>query len=284
MGGARAADGDHVLVTRHLLRERHPKLSILVAEDNPVIRTLATRMLEKRGHRVSTVDNGRKAFDAVGREHFDLVLMDVQMPEMDGLAAAKAIRERERQTGTHLPIVALTARAMKGDRERCLAAGMDGYVGKPLKASELFRAIESVAVSGGDDERAPSSQAPQFGRVLDRELMLENVAGQHALLAEIIAVYRQDVPRLVGELRAAIMREDATAIERAAHQIKGVLGTLGAEPAAEAAARLEALGADNSLDRAGCVLSALEHELDRLAPELDSLLSSPPDAEVAQCA
>jgi signal transduction histidine kinase/ActR/RegA family two-component response regulator len=123
--------------------------NILVAEDNPVNQKVATRLLEKMGHKISLVSNGREALEASARGSFDLVLMDVQMPEMDGLEATRHIRERERETGQHLPIVAMTAYAMKGDRERCLAAGMDGYISKPVQSHELARIIQSGAAAAG---------------------------------------------------------------------------------------------------------------------------------------
>jgi CheY-like chemotaxis protein len=123
-------------------RQRRRNLRILVAEDNLVNQKLVTRLLEKAGHMVLVAANGRHALEALESASFDLVLMDVQMPEMDGLDAAAAIREREQRTREHQPIVAMTAHAMKGDRERCLAAGMDGYVTKPVRPEDLWRAIE----------------------------------------------------------------------------------------------------------------------------------------------
>jgi two-component system sensor histidine kinase/response regulator len=125
--------------------ERLPRLRILVAEDNPINQKLASRMLEKRGYRVTLVSNGKEALAALEETNFqghDLVIMDVQMPEMDGLEATAFVREKEKETGRHLPIIALTARAMKGDRELCLAAGMDGYISKPVRGQELIAAIE----------------------------------------------------------------------------------------------------------------------------------------------
>jgi CheY-like chemotaxis protein len=133
----------HPLITRHSPREGRTRLHILLAEDNIVNQTLAIRVLEKRGYAVEVAVNGRQALDKLKGESFDLVLMDVQMPEMDGLEATAAIREQEKTTGTHIPIIAMTAHAMKGDRERCLAAGMDGYVSKPAQIQELFEAIEA---------------------------------------------------------------------------------------------------------------------------------------------
>jgi len=130
------------LLTRHSLRVNRPQLRILLAEDNPVNQRLATRLLEKQGHQVLLAKDGREAVAMVERDPVDLVLMDVQMPNMDGLQATAAIREREKKTGAHVPIVAVTAHAMKGDEERCLEAGMDGYVSKPIQVRELEQAID----------------------------------------------------------------------------------------------------------------------------------------------
>ena len=138
------------VVTRHSLREARQALRILLAEDNPVNQRLATRLLEKRGHTVVVAGTGREALAALGRETFDLALMDVQMPDMDGLEATSAIREQEKVTGKHLPVVAMTAHAMVGDRERFLAAGMDGYVSKPIKTQDLFDAIKELIPSSSE--------------------------------------------------------------------------------------------------------------------------------------
>ena len=145
--GTRAQPADEPrlnLITRHSLRENQRKLRILLAEDNAVNQKLASRLLEKRGHTVAVAGNGREALKVLEKQRFDLVLMDVSMPEMDGLEATRAIRAAEKTTGAHLPIIAMTAHAMKGDRERCLDAGMDGYVSKPVQAQELFEAAETV--------------------------------------------------------------------------------------------------------------------------------------------
>ncbi len=145
--GQLAADNTHFapLLTRHLLREARRNLKILVAEDNAVDRTLAVRLLEKRGYSVETVETGRAVLDALQHQPFDAILMDVQMPEMDGLQATTAIREHERLTGQHVPIVAMTAYAMSGDKERCLAAGMDSYIPKPLNIQHLYQTIDQLS-------------------------------------------------------------------------------------------------------------------------------------------
>jgi CheY-like chemotaxis protein len=132
---------DH-LVTKHTLREERHRNRILLAEDNPVNQKLALRVLEKRGFEVTVVGDGRAAIDVLAKATFDVVLMDVQMPEMDGFQATAAIRNQEKSTGAHIPIVAMTAHALKGDQERCLAAGMDAYVSKPIRTAELFKIIE----------------------------------------------------------------------------------------------------------------------------------------------
>jgi CheY-like chemotaxis protein len=138
-----------VVVTRHTINEAHRSMRILVAEDNAVNRLLVTALLTKRGYTVITAVNGREALAAVTRDAFDLVLMDVQMPEMDGLEATAAIRKLEAVTGAHVPIIALTAHAMKGDREICLAAGMDEYLSKPIDAEQLFALVEAMTGAPG---------------------------------------------------------------------------------------------------------------------------------------
>jgi two-component system sensor histidine kinase/response regulator len=143
------------LVTRHTLREARNRARVLLAEDNAVNQTLAVRLLEKRGYVVSVASNGRQALSAIEKEHFDVVLMDVQMPEMDGLDATMAIREKEKSTGEHIPIIAMTAHALKGDEERCLSVGMDAYISKPIRTNELFATIERF-LGNGDEASAPN--------------------------------------------------------------------------------------------------------------------------------
>jgi CheY-like chemotaxis protein len=151
------------LVTRHLLRETYRHLRILLAEDNPVNQMVAVRLLQKQGHVVTLAANGRMALAAVEKEAFDLILMDVQMPEMDGLEATAAIRAREKFTGEHIPIIAITAHAMVGDKERCLEAGMDGYVSKPLQVKDFFNEIERLCPIPASEDAYEASTG-QSGR------------------------------------------------------------------------------------------------------------------------
>jgi CheY-like chemotaxis protein len=163
--GARDSDQpDQPLVTTHFVRENRIGWTILVAEDNRVNQVLAQRLLEKRGHTVVLAETGKAALEAVEKQTFDLILMDIQMPEMDGLEATAAIRQREKISGKHLPIIAMTANAMIGDKEHCLQAGMDGYVAKPLSVNDLFSTIETLltkpaAISG--NHKALSAGASQ---------------------------------------------------------------------------------------------------------------------------
>ncbi len=167
------------LFTRHTLRKSKRQLRILLVEDNPVNRKLATRMLEKMGHSVSLACNGREALSVTEKERFDLIFMDVQMPEMDGLEATRALRDREKISGNHVPVIAMTAHAMKGDRERCLESGMDAYVSKPIKSSALFDTIEDLL----PPRSLPNAftTVPGRGHTAQVELPEESVTTRHGV-------------------------------------------------------------------------------------------------------
>ncbi len=258
------------MITRHTLRENRRRLRILLAEDNPVNQKVAVRMLEKRGHNVTVASNGAEAVAAVAAGEFDLVLMDVQMPEMDGFEATAAIREQERETGRHLPIIAMTAHAMEGDREKCLAAGMDGYVAKPVASRELFAVIEGlVPTSPASEEKVTMS--PEETALIDEEAALSRVEGDRELLAEIIRDFLNGLPDATAAIRDALSHSDAAAAERAAHSLKGSLGVLGAARAAEAAMRLESLARQGDLKGLGKAWEELEGELERLEPALSTM-------------
>ena len=226
-------------------------LRILLAEDNVVNQRVAVGLLAQRGHAVSVADNGRKALEALDAQTFDLVLMDLQMPEMGGLEATAAIRERERTTGGHLRIVAMTAHAMAGDRERCLAAGMDGYISKPIDPQMLFTTVEEQTATSQPERAAPSADAAAGDRApIDRPALLDRLGGDEGLLTEVSRVFLEDCPERLAAIRSAIEARDANRVRTSAHALKGAAANLSARGLFEAASTLERLGAESRLDAA----------------------------------
>jgi CheY-like chemotaxis protein len=242
------------------------RLRVLLAEDNTVNQRLALRLLEKQGHAAVVAGNGREAVTAWETQPFDLVLMDVQMPEMGGFEATAAIRAREKATGRHTPIIALTAHAMKGDRERCLRAGMDGYVAKPIQAEELMHAMEEVLPEAG-----PTPAAPPAEPLLDRAGALKRVGGDLQLLRELAEMFLTECAHLMADLREAITGADAGKLRRTAHTFKGSVAIFGAGAAVEGAKKLEAIGQAGNLAEAADVYRALEEQVARLRGELTEL-------------
>ena len=257
------------LVTRHLLRETRQKLRILLAEDNPVNRVLAVRLLEKRGHQVAVAQNGREAIATLETQSFDLVLMDVQMPVMDGFQATTAIREKEKTTGSHLRIIAMTAHSMKGDKERCLAAGMDGYVSKPIETEQLFEVIESKVVVPVAEDPAPEES---IASPVNWEEALARVEGDRQLLADMAKLFLEDGPELFSEVRAAVAQRDSKALERTAHALKGSTANFSARATYEAALNLEQIGRGGDLTAAEEACGVLEQELERLWPAIEAMV------------
>ncbi|HJZ77757.1 MAG TPA: response regulator, partial [Vicinamibacterales bacterium] len=246
-------------------------LHVLLAEDNHVNRQFVTRVLEKRGHTVSTAANGKLAIDAIERlkpRSFDVVLMDVQMPELDGLSATIRVRQSERESGAHVPIVAMTAHAMAGDRERCIGAGMDDYLAKPLHPSELIAAVERAADAQAREPGAmPQATAPP-AVVFDMDRALARLGGDRRLLREMIAIFRQERPGMMGAIRRASGRADLEALGRTAHALKGALGTLDAPRAFQAAAHLEHIARRDELAGVAPAVTDLEREMTALARAL----------------
>ncbi|HEY3329582.1 MAG TPA: response regulator [Capsulimonadaceae bacterium] len=235
-------------------------LNLLLAEDNAVNQRLAARILEKRGHTVTIANNGLEAVEAVRRERFDLIVMDVQMPEMDGLEATAAIRNLEKETKDHIPIVALTAHAMKGDRERCLDAGMDFYVSKPIQPQELIEVIDSLtsaARTDDDDEGEDGGNSEVF----DSHAALDRVEGDQELLLELIELFFEQSPGLKAEIEEAVEKRDSKALQNAAHSLKGSTANFAATAAYEAALRLEMMGRGNDFTDADEAYTLLEREI-----------------------
>jgi len=259
-------------VGAHLVRPLH----VLVAEDNPVNRKLVTTLLRKRGHVVRAVENGREAVEAIeasANAPFDLVLMDIQMPEMSGFEAAQAVRERETGGDRRLPLIALTAHAMQGDRERCLAAGMDGYLSKPIDVDELIATVErfggapsspSAAGAAPAGQMAPSAAHPVF----DERAALAYSGGDRNLLKDVIRLFRSDYPTSLRRIDKALKQRDGEAVRMAAHGLKGAIATVGASAGRAAAAELENAARAGDFAGAERACQQLRQEIERLETAL----------------
>ena len=227
-------------------------LNVLLAEDNVVNQRVAVGLLSKRGHEVTVAGNGREALAALDTGRFDVVLMDVQMPEMGGLEAAAAIRERERHRGGHIPIVAMTAHAMAGDRERCLAAGMDGYLAKPIDPLALIAAIEKGTAMS---ESLPSP--------VDRAALLARLGGDEALMRDVARLFLEDCQDRLAAIKSAIDQRDADRLRMEAHTLKGSAANLSADELSEAARVLESMGAAKVLEGTDAAWRRLSEAADR---------------------
>jgi CheY-like chemotaxis protein/HPt (histidine-containing phosphotransfer) domain-containing protein len=270
-------------------------LRILLAEDNPINQKLAMRLLEKRGHSVTVVNNGREALEASEQQSFDVLLMDVQMPEMGGLEATARIRQRENSTSGHLPIVAMTAHAMAGDRARCLDAGMDGYVSKPVRKKDLFAAIENAMAaslpSAVAAERVPPVSGMNVSGInvseINRGELLEQLDGDQELLEELAELFLQNSPKTMAALRKGVESAQPGQVEAAAHLLRGTLGHLTAKGAAAVAQELESAGHTGNLERAAPLFAALEQQVERVRKELSELIRAgrkPPAARAEKAA
>jgi PAS domain S-box-containing protein len=253
--------------------ERSPAgghLRILLAEDDDVSRLVAARLLERAGHIVTAVGNGRLALDALERDRYDAVVMDVQMPEMDGLEATAAIRAREVGGGNHIPIIALTAYAMTGDQERCLQAGMDAYVTKPVRAPALLATIDRLVRQG---RRQPDAAAPaeMERRGIDRGVLRRRMGDDRRALLDLARHFQEESREILDALREGVARGDAAGIERHAHRLRAALRTVAATGTRAVALRLEAAARVGDLEQAARTLAVLESEIRLLEPELAAL-------------
>jgi two-component system, sensor histidine kinase and response regulator len=253
------------------------KLHILLAEDNRVNQTVASRMLGKMGHSVVVANHGPEALAMLAQQTFDLVLMDVQMPEMDGLTATRKIREEEKYSGIHLPIIAMTAHAMKGDRERCPEAGVDDYVSKPVNARTLMDCISAVLSACGGRERNRVRQTDKPETVCgtqaqwDSVRTLEMLGRDENLLREVIAIFLAETPKKMANLRQALEQGDADSVEKIAHSLKGELGYLAIPEVAQKARALEQMGRKSDLQNATTLLTTLNNELSAVLASMRSV-------------
>jgi len=230
------------------------RFEVLLVEDNAVNQKLVNVLLRKLNYAVTSVANGQEALQELQKRSFDLILMDIQMPVMGGIEATETIRKEEERTGRHVPIVAMTAHAMAGDRERMLAAGMDGYISKPIRFDELFRTIEGFAPAA-----------------VDVPALLEGVNGDKTLMAEMVQVFESDVPELLARIQQAILEQNSGALREAAHALKGSVGNFSQGAPFDAARRLERMGYENQLSGADAVFQHARKEVGRLTRSLQSL-------------
>jgi PAS domain S-box-containing protein len=248
-------------------------LRILVAEDNPVNQELAVHLLESRGHSVSVAENGRQALSMIEKHRFDLVLMDVQMPEMGGLEATQAIRERERTSGKHLPVIAMTAHAMHGDREKCLGAGMDGYIAKPLDPKTF---LDTVDAAGRRDLTAvpvpeQDGTLPEFNETA----LLQRFNGNRKLLGTLFRTFNEDAPKMLRRIREALTSREAGRTAEAAHALKGSVGNFGRSPAFDTAREIELAAREGKLDGGWKMYAGLEDQIASLLPRLQAVIGEP---------
>ena len=240
-------------------------LHVLLVEDHRFNQILARELLEKHGYTVSTADNGREALEALEEIACDLILMDVQMPVMDGFEATTAIRKREGQSGGRIPIIGLTAHAMKGDRERCIEAGMDGYMPKPIQPDELFAAIgELVGAADAAVEKTSTVAAVGF----NRGELLNRLEGDMELLGKMVELFFEDYPRYLAVLEEALEQGDAEAVRRATHGFKGPVATLSLTRALDLVLHLENMGRSGDLESAEAVCQELREEIEQVRPQL----------------
>ncbi len=263
--------------TKTVRTSNQRRLKILAAEDNQVNQDLVSQIVSKLGHQATVVKSGQEALETLESTApgtFDLILMDVQMPEMDGFEATAAIRTYEQKTGTHTPIIGVTAYALKGDRERCIEAGMDGYIGKPVQISELHKTIEETMrqTHQSEDPNCTDDNPKGEAGVFDFEAAMTQVDGDEELLLDITAVFLETCQDQLTELQEALNAGDGEALSRAAHSMKGSVGNFGAKSAFDICLKLETMGRNDDLADAWNVYSELEGQIRQLSTELEGLL------------
>ena len=255
-------------------------------DDNPFNQKVGVLKLQRQGHVVTVAGSGKEALAILEKHSFDIVFMDMHMPEMDGLEATARIRQREADTGRRTPIIAMTANAGDGARTQCLQGGMDAYVAKPIQDQELFEVIRAVVSQEARDEGrgatdvpsglnsalpSVSPLAPQSSPLLDRAKLLSSVGGSLPMLRQLIADFRQDAGPLVDELARGAAANDCKAVHRAAHTLKGMVNFFGVSSLTELASHLEKMGISGDCTQAQEKIVAFRSELNRLQAYLDAI-------------
>lgn len=258
-------------------------LKILLAEDNEVNQEVAIHILSEAGHTIMVANNGKEAVAQMEEQAFDLVLMDVQMPEMDGFEATKVIRLREKESGQYTPIVALTANAIKGDKERCLEAGMDGYVSKPFQKQELLETIQKLNTKATFLEREALTHTPQkvlisanvgdVDDILDLERIHDKFGDDTIILGKLMGLLLSKCPDQFATIQESIDKQDPETLRQTAHSIKGAIGNFTDKAAFQAALQLETLGREGNLEQGMEVFNHLKTEVSRLEAALKTLIS-----------
>jgi PAS domain S-box-containing protein len=261
-------------------------LNILVVEDDPINQRVAVGFLEQAGHQITIANTGKEAITIVDElanernQSFDVILMDLQMPEMDGLKTTAVIRERETSSETRVPIVAMTAAAMKGDRERCLAAGMDAYVSKPIALEQLLQIIESQTGIARQPETPPSAQTPASAApprsnssVIDIATVAAEYPGDRSSLNKTLGIFLKELPRLLSEMSVGLTTNDLVIIKRTAHTILGSTRILRMDQLADIAQKLEAYATKGDVDRCHKLHSKLSALSERAIDEITDFLS-----------
>jgi two-component system, sensor histidine kinase and response regulator len=232
---------------------------------------VAVHLIERRGHSVIVAENGREAIEAIERHKFDLVLMDVQMPEMGGLEATRIIREKEKGTGQHLPIIAMTAHAMQGDREQCIESGMDGYLAKPIDPKTFLQTVEGISQRATGSESDENEETAGAAGALDGKALLARFSGNRKLLRNIVKTFREDCPHMMGQIRAALTAHDAVALADGAHALKGSIRNFGESAALETTREMEKAARHGKLDGAWELYATLEDQIALLLPALHTI-------------
>jgi CheY-like chemotaxis protein/HPt (histidine-containing phosphotransfer) domain-containing protein len=253
------------IVTRHSISEdRQRRIRILLTEDNMINQEMALGILEKMGYRADAVTNGKEVLSVIEKFSYDLILMDVQMPEMDGFEATAAIRAKEGNGGRHIPIIAMTAHAMKGDRERCLRAGMDDYLTKPIQAQILKEVIGRWVDHGAPEKpEAAPVESLEASQVFDKSGFLERVAGDESLFRKLLSMFLKDTPVQIERIQQHLKEADLAGVQLQAHSLNGATANICANALQKAAFEIEAAAKNRDLDRTRDLFLNLPKEFER---------------------
>jgi CheY-like chemotaxis protein/HPt (histidine-containing phosphotransfer) domain-containing protein len=254
------------LVTRHSVRESHSRCSILVVDDVEINRELLRITLEKHGHQITMAQNGQEAVDQFSHGKFDIIFMDMQMPVLDGYAAVHQIRELEKElAATRTPIVAMTAYALQGDREKCLAADMDGYLAKPARPADIITTLDQLVTSSGERaQTSPTEAMPVFAR----NELLERLGGREEMLGRFIDMFIRNVGGYMESLHSAVLTADAEQIRIQAHTIKGAAGNISARRVWDTAFAMEAHAREGRVEEAAGLVRQLKADLEEFQREV----------------